>query len=290
MWQSVCCAYNEILLYKVQTELLSGRTDSYQFPAILLELCVFKGYSTIAQLVGELSLKRSSVGTHSGTQVCSDFPVRQIASYGIGINRNQRERENYCFRGSSEGRLKKVWYVVRCWAQSCTDWLLRMSTENAEVMPGWHDGATAAQSQISPSPALCHTSICSSLSLFLPGSVLHSAQIKILSSICHIPGSAPAVSNDPVSPYSVTLRQHSVHPKASHPLPSPSHPLPFSSSVFPSSCSLLLLLLPTRSFSIHILEDIYEHETEHVHLHHFRCRGNLHFLLQPSPVPLLFLI
>lgn len=165
-----------------------------------------------------------------------------------------------------------------------------MSSENAEVMPGWHDGATAAQSQISPSPALCHTSICSSLSLFLPGSVLHSAQIKILSSICHVPGSAPAASNDPVSPYSVTLPEHSVHPKESHPLPSPSHPLPFSSSAFPSSCSLLLLLLPTHSFTIHILEDIYEHETERVHQHHFRCRGNLHFLLQPSPVPLLFLI
>ncbi len=73
-------------------------------------------------------------------------------------------------------------------------------------------GATAAQSQISPSSALCHTSICSSLSLFLPGSVLHSAQIKIVSSICHIPGSAPTVANDHVSPCSVTLQQYSVCP------------------------------------------------------------------------------
>lgn len=109
----------------------------------------------------------------------------------------------------------------------CSGGGLRMSTEKAEVMPGWHDGAAPAQSQISPSPALCHTSICSSLSLFLPGSVLHSAQIKILSSICHIPGSAPAVSNDPLSPYSVTLQQYSVHPKQSRPLLPPSHPLPF---------------------------------------------------------------
>lgn len=147
-------------------------------------------------------------------------------------------------------------------------------------------GMTAAQSQISPlSSALRHTSICSSFSLFLPGSVLHSAQIKILSSICHIPGSAPAVSKDPVSSYSVTQQQHSDHPKESHP-----SPISISPSVFPSSCSLLLLRLPTHSFSIHILEDIYEHETERVHLHHFRCRGNLHFLLEPSPVPLLFLI
>lgn len=132
---------------------------------------------------------------------------------------------------------------------------------------------------LSVSSALSHTPICSSLYLFLPGSELHSAQIKICFSICHIPGSTPAVSNDHVTAYSVTLQQHSVHPKESHPLPSQSHPLPFSSSVFPSSCSLLLLLLPTHSFSIHILEDIYEHETEHVHLHHFQCRGNLHFFL-----------
>lgn len=56
-------------------------------------------------------------------------------------------------------------------------------------------------------------------------------------------------------------------------------------SSHPHALSLLLLLLPTHSFSIHILEDIYEHETERVHLHHFRCRGNLHFLLEPSSVP-----
>lgn len=139
-----------------------------------------------------------------------------------------------------------------------------------------------ARLQHSPK-SLRHTPICSSLSLFLPGSVLHSAQIKIVFCICHIPGSALAVSNEPVSLYSVTPQQYSVHPEESH-------PLLFLSSVFPSSCSLLLLLLPTHSFSIHILEDIYEHETERVHLHHFRCRGNLHFLLEPSSVPLLFLI
>lgn len=144
-------------------------------------------------------------------------------------------------------------------------------------MASWRDCSIVPI--LSMSSAVCHASICSSLSPFLPGSVLHSAQIKILSSTGHIPGSASAVCSDTLSPHSVTLQQYSVHPKETHPVLSPSHPLPCSSSVFPSLCSLLLLLLPTHSFSIHILEDIYEHETERAHLHHFRCRGNLHFLL-----------
>lgn len=114
-------------------------------------------------------------------------PVLQVACYGVTINRTQQGRENICLVGL------KWWGYVGV-------------------------GAAAAQSQIFLSPALCHTSICSSLSLFLPGSVLHSARIKIVSSICHIPGSSPAVSNDPVSPCSVTLRWYSVHPQARHPL------------------------------------------------------------------------
>lgn len=44
---------------------------------------------------------------------------------------------------------------------------------------------------------------------------------------------------------------------------SPSRPPP-SSARLPILMLSLLLLLPTPSFSIHILEDIYEHETEHV--------------------------
>lgn len=200
------------------------------------------------------------MGAHSGTQVCSVLPVLQVACYGVRVNKNQQERKNVCLGG---GCLQKMMRLCRV-------------------------GATAAQSQISPSPALCHTSICSSLSLSLPGSVLHSAQIKIVSSICHIPGSAPAVSNDPVSPDPVTLQQYSVHPEESAVSISPSAFLIFCLPIL--MLSPLLLLLPTHSFSIHILEDIYEHQTEHVHLHHFRCRGNLHFLLEPSPVPLLFLI
>lgn len=137
---------------------------------------------------------------------------------------------------------------------------------------------------LSVSSALCHTSICSSLSLFLPGSLLHSAQIKILSSICHIPGSAPAVSNDSVSFQSCHTTEVFCPSCRTSSCPisiSPSLCLP-QSSAFPSSGSLLILLLPTHSFSVHILEDIYEHETERVHLHHFRRRGNLHFLLQSS--------
>lgn len=124
---------------------------------------------------------------------------------------------------------------------------------------------------------------------FPSGSVVHSARIKTVSDTCHMSGSVPVASNDPVPLYPVTLQRHSVCPRQSLPL-SPSCPPPFSASVLTSSRTLLLLLLPTPSFTIHILEDIYEHESERVcvHQHHFQCAGNLHFSpgAFPSPPPL----
>lgn len=176
-------------------------------------------------------------------QRCSDFPVLQVPCCCVRISYNE----------------------------------LKMSAENSKVVPGWHDGATAALSQIAPS--LRCTSICLSLSVFLPGSVLQSARIMTLSSICHITGSALSVSNDPDLSHIYSILSVLKH------LTLFSHlhltTLPISSSVFPSSYSFLFFLLPTHSFSIHIIEDIYEHETECVRLHHFQSRGNLHF----SPVP-----
>lgn len=153
----------------------STRTDSHQNTVI-------KGYKTVLNctVLNFLVIKEKEeklnrcVYVHIVTSLSS--PILQVACYGVTINRTQQGRGHICSVG------------LKWWGYAGV-------------------GAAAAQSQISLSPALCHTSICSSLSLFLPGSVLHSARIKIVSSICHIPGSAPAVSNDPVSPCSVTLRQ-----------------------------------------------------------------------------------
>lgn len=181
---------------------------------------------------------------------------------------------------------------MTCWTQSYTDRLLKMSTEKAEVTLGWHDGTTAAQSQISasPLPSVTHPSAPVSLffclgqcytpfrSRFSPTFVtslallLLSLMILSLPVLLHYRSILSILQNLILFYLLLTLS------------------LPSSSSAFPSSGSLLILLLSTHSFSVHILEDIYEHETERVHLHHFRRRGNLHFLLQPSPVSILFLI
>lgn len=78
--------------------------------------------------------------------------------------------------GDHEGRLKRTWH-----AEVLSTILDRQATKNvyrnAEVMPGWHD--CSAIPNLSVSSAGCHTSICCSLSLFLPGSVLHSLRSRL---------------------------------------------------------------------------------------------------------------
>lgn len=127
--------------------------------------------------------------------------------------------------------------------------------------------------------------------LFPPRSVVHSARIKTVSDTCHMSGSVPGASNDPVPLYPVTLQWHSVCPRQSLPL-SPSCPPPFSASVLPSLRTLLFLLLPTPSFTIHILETFMSMKASaHVCISTiFSAQETYIFLLEPSPLPLLFLI
>lgn len=157
------------------------------------------------------------------------------------------------------------------------------ATENYEVTPGWRDCRTVPNlsrlllSVIHPSASVS-LFFCLGQCYTLLGSRSSPTLVVSLALLLLSP-------NDPVSPSSVTVQQYSVHPKESLPLPFLGFCLPILTR------PLLLLLLPTPSFSIHILEDIYERETERVCICTiFRCRWNLHFLLEPSPVPLLFLI
>lgn len=97
------------------------RIDSYQYHMIFMRLCVVNSDSTNAPVVCGLLLKRSSVGT----QVRSDFAVLQVGCYCVRFTRNQQEMKNICL-GMGGDRLQKMMRL--CWV-----------------------GATAAQSQISPS-------------------------------------------------------------------------------------------------------------------------------------------
>lgn len=95
--------------------------------------------------------------------------MQQVARYVFKINGNEIERRKNIYiylTWDRHGRLKRVWHVVRCWAQFWRDRLLRMSTENAEVMLGWHDYVTAAHNQISPSPLLAVIHPSAPVSLF----------------------------------------------------------------------------------------------------------------------------
>lgn len=75
------------------------------------------------------------------------------------------------FVSDSEARLKTVWHVLKCLAQCYRDNAIRISTENVEVMLRLACLCDCRTSpQICISTVSCHTSICSSLSFFVPGS------------------------------------------------------------------------------------------------------------------------
>ncbi|MEQ2290983.1 hypothetical protein AMECASPLE_008707 [Ameca splendens] len=177
-----------------------------------------------------------------------------------------------------------AWHAVGCY----TDRLVRISAENVEVMLVWHDCVSAELSQISTSSARCHPSICSSLSLLCLGQsftllrsrfslafvtlfallLLPSLIIPSLPIVSHYSSFLSILKNLTLSHLDLTLFLS--HLPSSHPY---ARSYPHTHSVF------------------NILEDIYEHESEHVHLHHFWCRGNLHFppLASPRPPPLPYL-
>lgn len=216
------------------------------------------------------------------TQVFSDFTVIRAVCYDVSINGNLQEgKKILAWRGTEKAGGELWWRVGHNPTQTdywkCLQKRLR-----------FHWAGMMARLQHSPKSLGL---LCSLSHIHLLQSLSFSAWVSVTlcsdqDSLQHL--SAPAVSNDSISSSPVTLQKYSVHPAESHLLLTLS--LPSSSSGFPSSGSLLILPLPTHSFSVHILEDIYEHETERVHLHHFWRRGNLHFLLQPSPVSILFLI
>lgn len=175
--------------------------------------------------------------------------------------------------------------LVRRWARSWTGRLLRISPVSADIEPGRQNGTTAASAHlplgasplllvrrpsasVSPSfglgqryarlgsrisPALTHAWLCSchfSSSRLAFFNSSHSCQTTVL--ICPSCGISPSLSL--ISPSAFLLFLSSCHLHA------------FSPLLLVSS-----LTLPTHSFSIHILEDIYEHETKRMHLHHFQC-------------------
>lgn len=179
-------------------------------------------------------------------------------------------------------RCDRLVLTVACYG-AMSAWMPRL--RQVGVMARLHRGPTSLQLLCSPS----HIHLLPSLSFSAGVTVTLGSDQDSLQHLSH-PGSAPAVANDSVSPSPVTLQKDSVRPTESHPVLFPSHTLRLPLPRLIVSLAFLILLLPTHSFSVHILEDIYEHETERVHLHHFRCRGNLHFLLQPSPAAVLFLI
>lgn len=124
-----------------------------------------------------------------------------------------------------------------------------LATENYEAMPGWHDCRTVPNLSVSCSLSYIH--LFQSLSFSAWVSVTLCSDQDCLQ---HLLEQSLMMPSLPIlSQSSIICPSLRISPSAVSISPSA-----FSRLAFPSSCSLFHLLLPTPSFSIHILEDIYE--------------------------------